>query len=287
MNVLAFFVATVFAAETALSPLTQDRILYPTASAAPSVSFGDLMNPPQILGDTTMYAEPIPEYSGKSVKEDVTLVLLGDSMVDTLGPEFPELTSELTSRYPGTSFTVLNYGVGGTNIDYGIERITTGYEYLGNRYDSLVTGRPDIVVVESFAYNPYPFDTGALERHWLALAHAVDLITAYLPDSKIIIAATIGPNNAVFGDGAANTSFSPIDKQERVGVIKKYLESATRFAQSQNLPLADAYHPSLGSDGNGKIAYINAGDHIHYSPAGRTFFAEVLAETITENRLLE
>jgi hypothetical protein len=115
----------------------------------------------------------------------------------------------------------------------------------------------------------------------------VDTLTTYLPDTKVIIAATIAPNSSVFGDGAADTSFSSIDKQERVGIIKNYLESTTRFAQGQRLLLADAYHPSLGNDGNGKIEFINAGDHIHYSPAGRAFFAKILAETITNNKILE
>lgn len=288
MSFLSFLATTVFAAETILSPLTVDRIPYYTTIPTPIVSFGDLLpQPSQVLGGSDISPQPEIRTPVRLQKKNYTIVLLGDSMVDTLGPEFPELSSELSSRFSDASFTILNYGAGGTNIDYGIERLTNDHEYLGEQRPALITRLPDIVVIESFAYNPYPYDEGALDRHWLALAQTIDTLKTHVPDARIIIAATIAPNATVFGDGAKDTWFSPVDKYERVGTIKKYLESTTRFAQSQNLPLADAYHPSLGSDGNGKVDYINAGDHIHYSPAGRAFFAKILTGTIVNNKILE
>jgi lysophospholipase L1-like esterase len=121
----------------------------------------------------------------------------------------------------------------------------------------------------------------------MQLATIVDILKAKLPGVKIIIAATIAPNSTVFGDGAAGLSFSPQDKIERTTVIKQYLDSTVKFARSQQLPLADAYHPSLDANGNGKLTYINGGDHIHYSDAGRTFFAQKIADAIVANHLLE
>ena len=208
-------------------------------------------------------------------------------MIDTLGPDVPALKSKLSSLYPGVAFQLLNYGVGGTNIDYGLERITNSYSYLGEQKLSLVSQKPDIVVIESFGYNPYPFDEGALERHWLALAAVVDTLKANLPGVKIVIAVTIAPDAKTFGDGAAGVSFSAEDKWKRVDVIKKYLDNAVKFARSQGLPLADAFHTSLGSDGKGKETYINQGDHIHYSDAGRQLFARVVANAIISHKLLE
>jgi lysophospholipase L1-like esterase len=119
------------------------------------------------------------------------------------------------------------------------------------------------------------------------LAKAVDTIRANLPHAKIIIAATIAPNATRFGDGAPGLSFSILDKWQRVTTIKKYLENAVRFAQSQHLPLADAYHASLLSDGNGNLVYINSGDHIHYSDKGRALMAGQIAGAIVKNKLLE
>ena len=150
---------------------------------------------------------------------------------------------------------------------------------------TLVSQHPDIVVIESFAYNPYPFAEGALTTHWLRLASIVDTIKEKLPDAKIVIAATIAPNEQVFGDGALN--WDQIGKAQKVRTIKNYLDNAVGFAKGEHLPLADAYHASLDSADNGKLAYINPGDHIHYSDAGRALFANVVANAIASNRLLE
>ncbi len=298
MSLLSLFAFTVFAAETIISPLPDNLSTTPEFITKPDISFGAIISPipdTNVLGETTTVLPtptptptPTPQapvYVAK--KSHYTIAVLGDSMVDTLGPGVPALAGLLKNSYPGVTFTILNYGVGATNISYGLERLTHDYDYLGNHIPSLVSQHPDIVVVESFGYNPYSFDQGALDKQWLTLAAIIDVIRGQLPGTKIIIAATIAPNANVFGDGAAGLSFGPVDKQERVTVIKRYIENAIRFAQGEHLPLADAYHPSLTSDGNGNLAYINGGDHIHYSGSGRALFAQAVFGAITGNRLLE
>lgn len=291
---LSFFASVVLAAEIILSPLADEVSFLPPAVSQPKVSFGSLIAPtpiltPTVLGDATPSATPTPIASPtyRARQKHYAVALLGDSMIDTLGPEVPHLKRKLTSLFPGTTFTILNYGVGAENIDSGLSRITNAYTYLGQQIPSLVSQSPDVVVVESFGYNPYPYDTGALERHWLQLAAIVDLIENRLPAAKIIIAATIAPNSQLFGDGAPGLSFSATDKYERTQVIKGYLDSTVKFAASQGLPLADAFHPSLMGNGDGNVLYINGGDHIHYSDSGRDLFAQKVAEAITKNKLLE
>jgi len=223
----------------------------------------------------------------KTQKKSITIALLGDSMTDTLGSDATELISAVRTIYPTLTTRILNYGVGGKNLEDAITRITAEYTYLGKTYPPLATRQPDIIVIESCGYNPFTKPDGAIDRHWLALAHTVDAVRAHLPNTKIIIAVTIAPNDTVFGDGAQGLSFGSQDKRERVAVIRKYLDNTVRFAKSENLPLADAYTPSLGQDGNGKLEYINAGDHIHYSPAGRTLIAQKIAETISKYNLTQ
>jgi lysophospholipase L1-like esterase len=290
MNLLSLFSIAVYAAELIISPIPDEVPMTVVQTIAPHVSFGALtqvFTPPQVLGvSTEVIPQPTPS-SYHARKNSFTIAVIGDSMVDTLGPDVPHLKNKLTRLYPGVSFKILNYGVGATNIDYGITRLTNEYDYLGVHKPSLVSQKPDVVVVESFGYNPYPFDEGAMDKHWLAMAEAVSVIRANLPDAKIVIAATIAPNWDVFGDGAPGVSFSPQAKREHVAVVKRYLENAVRFAQSQGLPLANAYHPSLQADGNGKIGYINGGDHIHYSDAGRELFGRKVADAIVNNKLLE
>ncbi len=220
-------------------------------------------------------------------KSHMTITLLGDSMIDTLGPDGGGLAEKLNKTYPSATFTIINHGVGGQNIDTGLLHLTNGYSYLGATRPSVISQSPDVIVVESFGYNPYSYDTGALETHWLRLASIMDTIKQQLPQTKIVIAATIAPNWNVFGDGAPFINFSANGKRQKVATIDSYIESTISFAKGEHYPLADAYDASKTADGNGMIQYINPGDHIHYSDSGRAFFSQILANTIITNRLLE
>lgn len=286
MSLLALFSFAVFAAETVLSPIPDDGIAVPTPQPVPEISFGQLLtySPPQVLGATTEEITPTPTPLAHR-KNNYTIAVLGDSMVDTLGPGVPHLKDRLSKLYPGVSFNILNYGVGGENIESGISRLTNNYTYLGNPIDALVSKRPDIVVVESFGYNPFIDPASELDRHWLAMARIIDILKGSIPGVRIVIAATIAPNGNFFGDGVLN--WNPTEKQEKVVRVKSYIENAIKFAKSQGLPFANAYSPSLGGDGNGKLEYINPGDHIHYSDAGRELFAKEVIETIVTHKLLE
>jgi lysophospholipase L1-like esterase len=293
---LSLFSVVVFASEGVLSPLADNQQGIsppPVVVSRPSLSFAQLTMKSTVLGasteipETTPSAEPTKAPTDTpaprvTIKKHMTIAVLGDSMVDTLGPGVPALQDRLKRLYPGTTFTILNYGVGATNIEYGIERLTNSYTYLGNPVPSLVSQNPDVVVVESFGYNPFSYDEGAMDHHWLSMAKIVDILKAQLSSVKIIFAATIAPNATVFGDGAPGLSFAAEDKARRVAVIKRYIENTINFARSQKLPIADAYHASLGNDGNGKITYINPGDHIHYSDAGRALMAQKMTEAITK-----
>ncbi len=267
-----------------------DTVYTPLANPRSTVDvLGAAVSPPVIVPLPTLALSPTPEASpspeapiikqNTKIKQRVSIALLGDSMTDTLGPDAPELKNSLKKIFPQTHVTIRNFGVGGENIESAINRITNSYTYLGVHHQSVASFAPDIVIIESCGYNPFPVD-GALNRHWLSLAKAVDRVKLSIPNAKILISVTIAPNATVFGDGAAGLSFSPTDKWQRVNVIKTYLENAVRFAKGEKLPLADAYHRSLEPDGNGKLSFINAGDHIHYSDAGRVYMGQILSEAI-------
>lgn len=308
------FTISVYAGEGIISPLADPTpILLPKTIAKPLVSFGDLLNAipdsGSVLGTThvatpsptltptlvltptaTPIASPTPTMATRTARKKAwTVTLLGDSMTDTLGPVGSGLASRLNAIYPNATFTIINHGVGAENIDSGLRRLTNNYSYLGLGRNSVISEKPDVVIIESFGYNPYPLPdiNDALTTHWLRLAAIVDTIRQQLPETKIVIAATIAPNWDVFGDGAPGISFSPEGKRTKVEEIKKYIENTIGFAKSQAIPLADAYHPSLDTNGNGKLGYINGGDHIHYSDSGRTLFSQTVANTIIGNKLLE
>ncbi len=298
MSLFQILGLVVYAAESIISPLPDDQIVYPVITqkqeVAPTTSFASLYDIAlRESGVFTVTPSPTPTPTVTTIKtktarkKEFTISIVGDSMVDTLGPDGGGLDSKLRAIYPNAAFTIINHGVGATNIDYGLERLTHGYSYLGTNRPSVISQNPDIIVIESFGYNPYSYDEGAISKHWTQLAAMVNTIQTQLPATKIVIAATIAPNWDVFGDGAPFINMSPEGKRQKVDTIKQYLESTVSFARGERLPLANAYHPSLDSSGNGKIGFINGGDHIHYSDEGRAFMASTIARTISENRLLE
>ena len=216
----------------------------------------------------------------------ITVALLGDSMIDTLEPDFPQLTSALMLFYPNTEFTMLNYGVGSSNIEYGLHRLKNEYDYLDKHHSSLISQKPDIVVIESFGYNNFGNTPAGLDQQWLAIGQIVSTLQKELPESKIVLAATVAPNSSFFAKGAAGIELSSQERVEKTQTINKYLENIVNFATSQQLPLADAYHPSL--DGTeGKREFINASDNIHPSKTGAQLFADVIAQAIVKNSLIE
>jgi len=311
MNIFSFFITTVFAAEALISPLT-NGLNYPTPAYnifEPVTTISNIIKQDTIKisrnnihenstianGVAAQNISPTPTIplavsptdSPKHRKNNYTIAVLGDSMVDTLGVDLMDLKNRLLIDHPGVTFSLYNFGVGATNIDNVITRITSSYEYLGQPKPSLISMNPDIVVIESFGYNPFPEGNGAIDRHWLALARTVDTVKQALPEAKIIIAATIAPNSDTFADGAPGLNMSFDEKLIHTNTIKQYLVNAIRFAQSQKLPLADAYTVSLDRTGNGRPEYINADDHIHYSDSGRKLFSGKIADAVSGNRLLE
>lgn len=256
-----------------------------------NTSFASISVAPSVLGESTPSAvkkvepqqnpDPVTgaeaTFKNKPQKSTYTIAVLGDSMVDTLGPGVPHLSQELKKAYPTISFTVLNYGVGASNIEYGITRLTNGYTYLEETKPALLSTNPDIVVVESFAYNHWDNSQSDLDRHWLAINKIIETIKNHNSNTKIILSSSIAPHCATYTDGSAN--LPPERKFKECETVKAYLQNMVNFATSQSYPLADAYHASLsGSDGQEK--YINAGDHIHPSDAGKLLFAQKVAEQV-------
>lgn len=231
-----------------------------------------------VLGTTsTKSAEVVDKIGGAPVKNTYTVAVLGDSMIDTLGPDLPDLKSELAGRFPGTTFKLLNYGAGATDMDRGVERLTNDYTYLGVAKKALLSTNPDIVVVESFAYNHWGNTQSDLDRQWLTITKIIDTVKRHNPQIQIVLASTLAPHCPTYTDGSAN--LPPERKYAQCATVKNYLQNVVNFATSQNYPLANVYHASLkGKDGDPK--YINQGDHIHPSDEGKKLFAQKVAEAI-------
>lgn len=230
--------------------------------------------PPETIGDLDQNPK----------KTYFTIALLGDSMIDTLGKDLPHLHKLLSAAYPEYTFNLLNYGQGSTDLDSGLYRLTNTTRYLDQDFPPLLSQKPDIVVVESFAYNHWTGEFYDLDRQWITIAKIIDTIKLKSPDSKIILAASIAPNTKTFGDGKLNWPAQL--KWNSATITKGYLQNIVNFATSEHYPIADAYHPSMQPDGDGDEKYINQGDHIHPSDAGAQLFSEKIVEAIKNNNLI-
>ncbi|HUV43152.1 MAG TPA: hypothetical protein VMY36_04615 [Patescibacteria group bacterium] len=241
---------------------------------------------PKVLGtETTKDEEKEEKTESSQTTGTYTIALLGDSMIDVMQPDLPQLEAALKKYYPQAQFKLLNYGVGASNIEYGLTRLTKKYTYLGREFPALLSQNPNIIVIESFAYNHWDNNQTGLDRQWLALGGIIQTIKNQ-SQTKIVLAATIAPNENTLCNGIDGINLPPDQKKEKAQTIKKYLNNLINFANSQNYPLADAYHPSLNENENGQAIYINEGDHLHPSGPGGELFAEKIAEAIFKNKLL-
>jgi hypothetical protein len=249
----------------------------PSYSAPVSIVVSPTPTPAKVLGATTIATPtPIAPQNIGGEGRVITIAVLGDSMIETLGKDLPALKNSLRQYFPYDIFNLINYGTGSQNINYG----------LSQELPAMIPQNPDIVVIESFAYNNFGNTEDGINRHWLTLGAISTSIKQKLPKAKIIIAATIAPNSVLFENGVKNVYLTSLEKLERTSTIKLYLQNAVNFANSQGFPLADAYHLSLFNN-NGLKEFINPTDNLHPSTAGATLFSDIVADTIFRNKLLD
>jgi lysophospholipase L1-like esterase len=229
------------------------------------------LNNPQVLGATS--PSPLPQIGGDG--HIIKIAVFGDSMIETLGPDITALKNSLKQYFPQQIFSFSNFGQSSTTLDKAVAKLP-----------EIIAQQPDIVVIESFAYNNYGNTQSGFDKQWQQLSDTTSKIKNSLPKAKIIIASTVSPNSIVFGNGIKDLHLSALDKIERTSTIKLYLQNAINFATSLGFPLADAYHPSLNNN-DGSREFISSTDNLHPSASGATLFADVLADTIFKNKLLD
>jgi len=227
---------------------------------------------------------PLPDLAIGGYQKPITIAILGDSMIDTLR-DFSYLEKSLKSAYPQYIFNIINYGLGASNIEYGLFRLENGYQYLDEHHPSLLSQNPDIIIIESFAYNNFGNTQAGFDKHWLNLGALTTKIKQSLPQAKILLTSTIAPNSVIFGNGSG-TSFSALEKLQNTKTINLYLQNLINFSRSQNFPLADAYTPSLKNQ-DGNPIFINQNDGIHPSSVGSQFFQNILFESLQKYKFVE
>jgi hypothetical protein len=267
---------------TTISPKTTPI----TTKAAPTQAFSPISSYSPRL-NLSASAPSINSLNGQILGTQsrlMTVAVLGDSMTNALGDNIPGLEAALKRYYPEYQFRILNYGSESSNIENGFYRLTNDHEILGKKYTSVIAQKPDIIIVESFAYNNFGNTQAGIDRHWTNLSAITATIAQDSPTSKIIIAVTISPNSNIFADESLD-KLTLGEKIERSNTVKLYLQNTVNFAKTQNYPLADVFSASM-KNGEGISDFISESDHIRPSALGIQLFCETLAKTVFDYRLI-
>ncbi|KKS80270.1 MAG: hypothetical protein UV54_C0011G0002 [Candidatus Beckwithbacteria bacterium GW2011_GWA2_43_10] len=214
------------------------------------------------------------EKTNTRLKGEYRIAILGDSMVDTAGTGFFGLEKRLNDYYSQTDVKIFNYGAGATDLEYGLFRLTNDYQYLGKTVPALLKVEPDIVIVESMAYNHWSDTKEDLDRQWLTMGKIVDTIKK---DSaaEVVFLTTIAPNTKVYAKNIDGLNLTEEDRLNRVKTVRMYIKNMINFSGSQGVPLINIYQASLGAGGEGKLKYISE-DGLHLSEQGHKLTAEMI-----------
>lgn len=257
---------SVMGAQTEITSTIPSPTLIPTIPPTLTISPTDIPTPT---------ITPKPAQTIKSAKKNsYSIAIYGDSMIDTMGERCEYLEHSLKRLYPNVNFTLYNYGKGSENVEMGLNRWNNRLDYQDRHFPSITELKPDIIILGSFAYNPFsPYNR---DRHWVGLTKLIETARSITP--SVYQLAEIVPLRKNFGKGPNGVNWEESTAYEHSGHIVEQLENAVSLSRNLNVPLIDVFHSSIGVGG-----LNNAGDGIHASVAGHEFTADIIAKTINLN----
>lgn len=193
-----------------------------------------------------------------------------------MGENLDYLKESLRARYRETYFNFYNYGIGGQNVAQGLDRFNQSFTYQTRNYLPITQISADIIIVASFAYNP--FSPHNRDQHWLTLTELVE--TAKQTGADVYMLAEIAPLATGFGDGPGGINWPPDLANQQAENIRQQLENAVSLSRSLGVPLINAYGKSTVDGKFGDRIYVSAHDGIHPSVEGHLLMADLIAQTI-------
>ena len=209
-------------------------------------------------------------------KNEFTIAVYGDSMVDTMGEGVDYLKASLEKKYPQIVFHLYNYGIGGENVQQGLDRFNSPFKYQLRNQPALPDIHPDIVIMGSFSYNPFnPYDRN---KHWITLSQLIEK-TKKITRHPFIL-AEIAPLGKNFGKGPHGVNWPEEMTLVQSREITEQLENAVALGTALNVPVINVYAVTKSGTTTGASIYTNSDDGIHPSIEGHTFMAKLITEAI-------
>jgi hypothetical protein len=218
------------------------------------------------------------------MKRNYKIACLGDSMTAFWGPEMPELRASLEREFPEQPFELFNYGVSGTRAEYGMYRVTHDFPNpFGTGIQKCLSSvSPDLVVVESFAYNHRLDGKHRIDNYHQVLRRLIEELKATTP-AQLVFLITIPPDKDNFLDHIPTYRDVAIElRQEWAAYSEMYLEAAVQFAQQEKLPYINVFERVREKVSAGVPIrwFIDQNDHIHPSRYAYECIAEEIATAI-------
>ncbi|MDP2632787.1 MAG: GDSL-type esterase/lipase family protein [Candidatus Curtissbacteria bacterium] len=267
--ILTLLIVIPFVGYNLIHPPKNSRVLsVNTQSPSPSPTPTPVETPTNPSPSPT----PIPKLS----KSTYSIAIFGDSMVDTMGENLEYLDASLKARYPQTNFKLYNYGIGGQNVADGLARFDQPFTYQTRNFPSISQVKPDIMIIASFAYNPFP--THDRDRHWLTLTDLVN--RAKNTGSTVYMLAEIAPLKTGFGKGPGGINWPEDIASTHASHIIEQLQNAVNLSKNLGIPAIDAFDKSKVSGNWGDSTLVSSHDGIHPSQEGHMFTADLIATII-------
>lgn len=209
-------------------------------------------------------------------KSSYTIAVFGDSMVDTMGEKLEYLQETLTKKYPQTKFNLYNYGIGGQNVEQGLARFESSFVNRERNFPPLPGLSPDVLIIGSFAYNP--FSIHDRNKHYSLLRELI--AKAKNVSSNVYLLAEIAPLKSGFGKGKNGVNMTESVAFEHASHIVEQLDDVINLSKEENIPLVNVYYESRVDGSFGDSYFVNKDDGIHPSVAGHYFTAESIVEKI-------
>lgn len=212
------------------------------------------------------------------------IIIVGDSIVNSLGINANVLREDLISYYLDSEFVTYNYGYPSTNVLSLYQRLTEKTTNNGTENQAILKQGFELIIIESFGNNPlsqFPLSEG-LQKQDDELERSVKVILAEKPNAAIAFLTPIALDPANYARGTVALS-SEVRKQwvaERVA----YIDNHRKFAEDKEIPVIDVYKASLKSDGTVDRSYISD-DFVHPSKKGVELISKSIADYIFTNNI--
>lgn len=222
-------------------------------------------------------------------KQEYSIAMIGDSMAHALGPRGGTFNTFINDLYKphNIGISIDNYARGSNNILQVSEQLERETTYWDSTFPPLMSRNMDLILVESFGYNPlsqFGLEDG-LKKQTEALDALMEKLIVSKPDMSIVFVATIAPSRDNYAKKILldiSTQDRVLQAEERMSYIKNHIE----YAKQHNLPLVNIYEKSLDPTGSGDLKYINPDDFIHPSFEGVDFIGREIAQYIYDNKIL-